>query len=332
MKTRPSLTKGSCIFTAILLLIFLFMLFAVPGVAAPAGKKGPRPVGATNSSNGGVYNPGEYGVIMKYITFQQDNLYNGDDEVSFTPPGKGMKPGKKVYEKNLQQYQLILRTGLWQNIDARLIIPFFDKELKRKSFAADFSDDNTGLGDMMLFSRYRLMSQKKKDPLNLAIGFGLQLPTGETDERDSSGKTPGYLQPGGGAWSPIFEVGAHKIIGPHWFGSHLLYKNSTEGELGDKDFTRPDVFKYNVSYGYALSNYFDLQLEVNGEVKSKAELNGAAMKNSGGHSLFISPGVHFKIAKGIHCGICAPITVYRHVNGVQPTEDYRLVAKFAVKF
>ncbi len=176
------------------------------------------------------------------------------------------------------------------------------------------------------------MSQKNSDPFNLAIGLGLQMPTGDTDEKDGSGKTPGYLQPGGGAWNPIAEIGAHRVVGPHWFGSHLLYKYTNEGELGKKDFERPDLFRYNLSYGYALSNTFDLQLELNGEVKSKAEREGVKQKNSGGHTLFLSPGVHFKIRKGMHFGLCVPMTVYRDLNGEQLSEDYRVVAKFAVKF
>ncbi len=315
-------------------LLVALSLFAGSGQAESHLKMGkePRPVGAVNSGNGSVYGVGSYGVIFKYITFDQDELYDGDSKVSFVPPMKGKKPGKKVYEKDFRKYNLILRTGIWENLDARLIIPYFDKGLKRQSFKASFNDSNSGLGDLTLISRYRVFSQKKKDPFNLAVGFGLEMPTGATDEKDGSGKTPGYIQPGGGAWNPILEVGAHKVMGPHWFGSHFLYKMTTEGELGDKDFERPDVFKYNFSYGYALSRYFDLELELNGLVKSKAELAGKELNNSGGHMLFLTPGFHVKIRKGMHFGLCAPVTIYRDMNGIQPVEDYRVVAKFAMKF
>lgn len=292
-----------------------------------------KPVGAVNSSNGSVYDVGTYGIIFKYITFDQDELYDGDNKISFIPPRrKGEKPGKKTYEKDFRKYNLILRTGIWENFDARLIIPYFDKRLKRQSFNASFSDSNSGIGDLTLLSRYRVFSQKKKDPFNLAVGFGLQMPTGATDEQDSSGKTPGYIQPGGGSWNPVFEVGAHKVMGPHWFASSFMYKITTEGELGDKDFERPDVFKYDFSYGYAFSRHFDLELELNGQIKSKAELAGKELNNSGGHMLFLTPGFHVKIRKGMHFGLCIPFTVYRDLNGIQPAEDYRVVAKFAMKF
>ncbi len=359
--------RSFVLFSLFWLMLYALILLPVTVTAAQPNKKpkGPKPVGAVNSGNGGVYNPGQYGIIFKYITFTQDQLYEGSDEVTFVRPGKarpgmgkpsmgkpgmgkpgmgmgrpvmgkpGMgkkKPGKKTYEKSLNRYQVILRTGIFKNFDARVIIPYMDKELNRQSAMADFSDSGTGLGDITAFGRYRLMSQKQKDPFNLAVGIGLEMPTGKTDEKDSSGKTPGYIQPGGGAWNPILEVGAHKVMGPHWIGGHILYKMTTEGEVGKKDFERPDVFKYNLSYGYAISKAFDLQLELNGEVKTKAKMEGKTVDSSGGHTVFVTPGVHYKIKKGIHFGLAAPITIYRDLNGTQPSEDYRIVAKLAMKF
>ncbi len=67
-------------------------------------------------------------------------------------------------------------------------------------------------------------------------------------------------------------------------------------------------------------------------MKSKAEREGVKQKNSGGHALFLSPGVHFTIRKGMHFGLCVPMTVYRDLHGEQLSEDYQVVAKFAVKF
>jgi len=46
----------------------------------------------------------------------------------------------------------------------------------------------------------------------------------------------------------------------------------------------------------------------------------------------LTPGVHFKINKAMHLGLCTPIAVYRDLNGQQLCEDYRVVAKLAVTF
>ena len=319
------------------LTIFLCLL---PAVAFPAETdtvpekySGPRPVGAVNSSNGGVYEKGQYGIILKYITYEQDELYSGSDSVTYTRPVKGQKPGKTIKEKSFDQFQATLRAGITDTIDARIIIPYLAKELNRQSFNADFSDDASGIGDIKFLARYRFLSQKQKDPFNLALGVGIKAPTGDTDTTDSTGATPGYLQTGSGSWDPIIELGAHKVIRSHWLSTYFMYQMSTEGELGDLDYEKPDLFKYNLAYAYAVWDFFDLQMELNGEVKSKAEKAGVKQEDSGGHVVYLTPGVHFKFNNNlIHFDIGVAIPVYRDLNGTQVSEDYRVVSKLAFKF
>ncbi len=318
---------------SVVLTMGVLMAFTLPEAVAQQAvpAKSLKAVGQVNSSNGAVYEKGQYGIIFKYITFKQDQLYEGDDKVDFARPQKGQK-GKKCSERTAEQYQLTVRAGIFDTIDARLVIPLFTKELKRQSFSQDFTDENSGIGDIKLISRYRIWSQKKKDPFNLAFGVGLKIPTGSTDEKDSSGNFPGFIQTGSGSWDPIIELGAHKLVGRSFLSSHFLYKMSTEGERGNDDYEKPDVFKYNFGYAYALSRLFDLQCELNGEVKGKAELAGHEQDDTGGHVIYLSPGVHFKFRKGMHVDVCVPIPVYRDLNGTQLSEEYRMVAKLAMKF
>lgn len=292
----------------------------------------PKPIGLVNSSNGGVYQKGDYGIILKYITYDQDELFNGTDAIDYTRPAKGEKPSKKVNKKSYQRFQATFRTGITENMDARIIVPLFNKELNRQSCNMDFSDDNSGIGDIKVLTRYRFLSQKLHDPLNLAFGIGLKIPTGNTDETDANGATPAYLQPGSGSWDPVIEIGAHKIIQSHWLSTYFMYKMSTEGEVGDQDYEKPDIFKYNFGYAYAVSKILDFQIELNGEFKSKAKLAGIEQENSGGHILFITPGAHLKFYKKMHFDIGVAIPVYRDLNGMQVSEDYRVVTKLALKF
>jgi hypothetical protein len=304
---------------------------AMSATAAPSNC--PQPVGVVNSSNGGVFQRGSYSVALKYDFYAQDQLYKGSDDVDFVRPQQGEMPAKKPYETTFQRYRLTFRTGLFKRVDARLAIPVLVKEMKRKSLNNEFSDDQSGIGDSILIGRYQILSQKEKNPFNLAFGAGLSLPTGSTDEEDGNGATlPGFLQTGSGSWDPVFELGAHKLSGRMMFTGHLMYRVTTEGELGDQDFERPDVFKYNAGGVYALSNLFDAQLELNGVVKSKAELNGVKNDNTGGHLLYLTPGVHVKFWKKMHCDVGVPIVVYRDFNGTQLSEEYQVVVKLAMPF
>lgn len=328
---QPKQAFISALATFILVCLCITPALAEPKKGCPKAK-GPKPVGAVNSSNGSVYEKGQFGMIQKYTYIHQDQLFEGGDEVDYKRLAKGQK-GKKCYERTSHMYQVTFRAGLLENIDARVVVPYMSKNMKRESATKHFNDNKSGIGDVKLLSRYRIMSQKQKDPLNLAFGLGIKMPTGTTDEHDSKGVClPGYLQTGTGSWDPIFELGAHKVMGRHMVTSYFMYKLSTEGELGDKDFEAPDVFKYNAGYMYALSNLFDIGLELNGEYKTKTELDDDKVENSGGHIIFLTPEIHCKLTRNVHLDVGVPIAVYRDLNGTQLSEDYRVVTKLAMKF
>jgi hypothetical protein len=284
-----------------------------------------KPVGMVNSSNGGVYDKGEYGFVLKYIGADYDQSYEGGNSVSTSTPG--------MTEKSFDQYQATLRAGLFENVDARVLIPLFNnKDIERENGAGVVSsDDSSGLGDIKLLVRYSLMAQKKKDLFNLAIGAGLKAPTGDTDNEDSSGSTPGYLQTGSGSWDPIFEIGGHRVSGRHWVSSYLMYQMTTEGERGDSDYEAPDLLKFSLGYAYALSRYFDLQLEMDTEWRNRAELEGAKQEDTGGTIVYVTPGGHIKLTPKVHFDLGVAVPVYRDLNGTQLSEDYRVIGKLAFR-
>ncbi len=159
------------------------------------------------------------------------------------------------------------------------------------------------------------------------------MPAGSTNEKDDSGTCmPGFLQTGSGSWDPIIELGAHKVIGRSLISSHFMYMWTSTGESGEQDFKRSEMFKYNFAYAYAISGLFDFQIELNGAVKGKAELEGKTKKDTGGHVIYLSPGVHFKFHKGMHFDVCVPTPIYQDLNGTQLIEDYRIVTKLVMKF
>ena len=82
--------------------LLCLMVLAWPAAATAqqcVSGKGIKPVGAVNSSNGGVYEKGQYGIIFKYTYYNQDKLYEGNDEVDFTRPQQGQEPGKKCCKR-----------------------------------------------------------------------------------------------------------------------------------------------------------------------------------------------------------------------------------------
>lgn len=338
------------------LLCAMLFVWGVPVAhAGPVAGKGPesgqklseRPdtkpvkcIGLVNMSNGMVLPKGKISACLKYRYVHKDSLYDGNNEMNGKYNGK--------YDRVNQCVQFVAKAGLFENFEARVMIPFWDKEFKRNATAAVTHADTSnlsGLGDAILMGRYALMRQKKGDWLNLAVGAGLKLPTGDADAENDPPFSAAhkYLGPGAqlgtGSWDPKFELGATKFIGRSRLDAHFMYTMTGDGAHSSR---KGNQFKYNFGYGYALNKYFDLELELNGVDQEKHRYDGHIVDATGGHTIFITPGIHWKMANNAHLSLGVPIVVYRDLNGYSATpdrnsryglgEDYQIVTRIGFSF
>ena len=295
---------------------------------AKKGKKytGPMPVAAANSHNGSLIPVGSYVYNNKYFNVTKDQYYSGTNKVAFADSGLPMR------EFSYQDLQTIFRAGVMKNVDVRVLFSTIEKNLYRMTSEGMIKDTTSGLADTKIIGRYGILNQKT-GPFNLIAGIGVTIPTGSTDEKGNNGLLlPASMQLGSGSWNPIFEIGMHKVVKRHWLSAYFTYVLATEGDLGPHDFTRSNVFKYTFAYNYAISRLFDLGIELNGDVFSRAELNGVKQDITGGHTVFLSPQIHWKFSKSMHLDLCVPIPVYHDLNGPQLGIESMVVAKFAWKF
>ena len=111
---------------------------------------------------------------------------------------------------------------------------------------------------------------------------------------------------------------------------------------GAHDSRMGNQFKYNFGYGYALNKYFDLELELNGVDQKRHWYDGSTAKSTGGHTVFITPGVHWKITDSSHFSLGVPLVVYRDLNGYSANpdrnsryglgEDFQIVTRLGFSF
>ncbi|NDV19063.1 hypothetical protein GO013_06470 [Pseudodesulfovibrio sp. JC047] len=276
-------------------------------------------IGLVNMSNGIVLPKGKISGSVKYRYVHKNNLYDGSTRKTGTYNGK--------YDRVNQSVQLTAKAGLFENFEARVMVPFWDKAVDRNYGNPPRSaDTNTvqGLGDVVVMGRYALMSQRKGDWMNLAFGAGLKMPTGDSDTKNDFPFSTAheYMGPGAqlgtGSWDPKFELGATKFFGRSRVDAHFMYTISGDGA---HDSRKGNQFKYNFGYGYALNKYFDVELELNGVDQKRHWYDGSAAKSTGGHTIYITPGIHWKFAEKAHLSLGVPIVAYRYLNGQSATPD-----------
>lgn len=276
-------------------------------------------VGLINMSNGMVLPKGKVVGSIKYRYVHKDKLFDGSSEKDGNYGGK--------YERTNQAMQLTAKVGIFDNFEARVMVPFWDKRVKRKAYnpPRDAGTDTvSGLGDVVLMGRYALMSQRSGDWMNLAFGAGVKMPTGDADHKNDAPFSAGhtYLGPGGqlgtGSWDPKFELGATKFVDRSRFDMHFMYTLPGDGAHGSR---KGNQFKYDFGYGYALNKYFDLELELNGVNQDRHWYDHSVAQSTGGHTVFVTPGVHWKMTDKCHFSVGVPMVVYRNLNGYSATPD-----------
>ncbi|WP_147820213.1 transporter [Salidesulfovibrio onnuriiensis] len=299
-----------------------------------------RCIGPVNMSNGLVLPKGKVAASIKYKYVHKNNLYDGGNRKTGNYNGK--------YDRVNQTMQLTAKAGIFDNFEARIMVPFHDKRLKRKfgnpPEHAD-TDELTGLGDIVVMGRYAVMSERDGDWLSLAFGAGLKMPTGDPDHKNPApfSNVHEYIGPGGqlgtGSWDPKFELGATKFFGRSRVDAHCMYTIPGDGAHGSR---KGNQFKYDLGYGYALNRLFDVELELNGVDQQAHWYDHSSTVNTGGHTIYLTPGVHWKISDKCHFSIGTPFVVYRDLNGEAATperaskyclgEDFQVVSRLGFSF
>jgi hypothetical protein len=200
--------------------------------------------------------------------------------------------------------------------------------------------NSSGIGDALLFGQRRLTGNDNTD---VSILFGIKTPTGETDVKDNNGvRFETEFQPGSGSWDFLVGVAVSKNVRRFGYHANVLYNATTEGsqstEIGD-------VFSFNAAMSYRLSEgrhpdnghehhhqselkglKWDLIMELNGETRGKNKIFGISETNSGGTTVYLSPGVKVSAGNGIGGFISLGIPVLQNLNGTQTDVDNRIVA------
>lgn len=182
-----------------------------------------------------------------------------------------------------------------------------------------------GLGDTNLFSMWRLFEENQRS-FSLSVLSGLNVPTGKTNVRDSNSTLfSASDQPGSGAWTPFAGIIISKQFNRFSISSNLIYTQSTEGS---QQTTLGSIFDYN--FATVLEFYKNEQtklqvdgiMEIIGEYAGKDNIAGLVDQNSGGNSIYLSPGLRVNMNTAISCYLGVSIPLIQYYYGTQVKNEY----------
>jgi hypothetical protein len=206
----------------------------------------------------------------------------------------------------------------------------------------DVTGDATGLGDVSLLARYTMASHHTLDATTLVAGvLGVKLPTGSTNERGDQGEyLDSHLQLGTGSTDLLVGLSLDHARGRVSVSANVLASFAGEGETGDASHEFGDSLNYDVTAKARLtpsiigqsSNAYFVSLGVNGELRDREHLDGRRIDDSGGHTIYLTPGVQGRFEDHWVIEAAYQHAIYRHLNEVQLGERYRIFANVTYLF
>jgi len=224
----------------------------------------------------------------------------------------------------------VLVYGATPELSLFAIMPyiFSNIELTEPSSGKRTDKDDNGIGDLTLLARYTVYARDyPAGTTRFALLGGTKLPTGDDDLKPITTDSVDF--PLGGVTTVTWGFGRHEV------DADVIYNINTEAE----DFERGDDLIYDLAYQFRFypwtlpevgaPNFLYLVAEANGVFSQKSELNGETIDDSGGHILFLSPGIQF-VTKRIVLEASIQLPVIQDLNGNQVETDFVLVTGFRV--
>jgi hypothetical protein len=231
--------------------------------------------------------------------------------------------------------------GITRTLAATAILTYMVQEI------ASPRDDGTrqvdhisGLGDMILMAKYRLMNPLAWNGWGIYGGLGAKLPTGKFNYTSYGDSILAMdLQPGTGSFDAITWLSLSRS---HFFNPNLHFNSGATFRLPGKnsgfkdtiDYRFGNDFQYSAGLNYSITgkltvdifNYFRYRYQ------HHDTSDGNTVAKTGGHWIYTSPGFKVNITDNFAFIASAELPLYRNINGPQLTSTSRFTAGLVYKF
>jgi hypothetical protein len=266
---------------------------------------------------------------LQYDYIRQDTLMAGSHRTSVAPEDADALEQKTI----AQTLTASLDYTFSRDWGVTVLLPLVAR--KHDHLADPYGEDPTPeswnytrLGDLRAVGRYRFLATSS---VNAGVQLGLVLPTGVTDVANSAGVVAERsLQPGTSATSGVAGLYANYAdpSGSLWF-AQLQF----QGAMATKDDYRPgNQVLLTGGVSYPVTDSLALLGQLNALWRARDSGANAEPEDSGGRSLFISPGFSYTVSSSVQLYAFAQLPLYRYVNGTQLAVNWAAIGGVTFRF
>lgn len=251
--------------------------------------------------------------------------------VSFLEASDLLRNGQEVEDPLGRRFSVrvtpfVVAYGLLPRVSLIAMFPIVRKELRLATpTGSETLGGDTGLGDATLLVKWRFLKRDRgRGSFQLAVTAGVKTPTGRDDLRDRKGNLlPASLQRGSGSWDPTADLNL-TFVPPSGRGRWIFTANvgatlSTAAnglEQGDR-LGYDGMVKYRIFPARYPGRDTFLLLELNGRWQGRSRTLGVPIESSGGHLLYLSPGLQFLLLPNLVLEAGVQFPIRRSLNGTQ---------------
>lgn len=259
---------------------------------------------------------------VSHIWRERSNFLSGHDEIS-DPLDRKRTESRVVASVD---------HGIHRHVTLSFLLPYVEKELE-----SNLGRTRTaGIGDAAALAKWRFYKRDwRGGSVNFAIVGGVELPTGETNERQGGARIAPGLQAGSGSWDPFVALAMTTSNGRYRFDALALAKQNTRGA---QDYEAGDLFVLQASAKYRFyhakypgpSASATLGLQYRHE--SASEQYGGRVTNSGLDALIARGTLGWHPIPRMDLSFSVDVPVHEDVNGQQLGLDVRTFLALGIRF
>lgn len=266
-----------------------------------------------------------------------NSIYNGTNEVD-NRSAKGLSAKEEYWTTEITGFYSIT-----EDVMLLTVLPYKKTKMdghfhvhKDGSYGwhADKGEE-TGLGDIAVMGRYTFFKTHTIDTtISFAGLLGVKFPTGKTNGKTDDGMEylDSHLQLGTGSTDFLMGLSMSHIVQRFSISANLLDVIPTEGKAGDTKHQFGNTLNYDLTAKYRvypaefapLSAQLFFSIGLNGELRQREKVNGVEDVNSGGHTIYLTPGVQVVAAPHWVFEFSYQHPVYHNLYGTQLGEDYKV--------
>ncbi len=306
--------------------------------------------GAMITDGGGYLEPKEWNVNVAFRWFKSDRHFIGDVEQ------KHRKANGTQVINNSRFYDVSATYAWSKRLNTTLTVPYVTHNRSslyehRGNNGPRGATQSDGFGDLRLSASYWAFDPNS-DHLkgNLAIGFGVKLPTGDYKDRDIFNRPAGptvrfvdsSIQPADGGLGFTIELqGFRHLVGNLSTYGNMFYLFNPEGRIEATGFSIPDAYMARGGFDYRINAVRGLTVSLGGRVEgvpSHDAFGSSIGSRRPGFSVAVEPGVTFN--KGRFTGtVTVPVAVHHRrittFGAARPGDaafaDYSINTSFSIR-